>query len=156
MMASCIRRPRLLSTLLETLVVLLLAPSACSTVHKEKPSVQAHSWFASVREAIGEHVKDTERARKLLALVNRADTDLIELAATAEAYKARTRELNADYDATRKDFVGASQAYIASGATVVARLMGHNDAMREIATADEWGKIFSEEGSVYDVLKGRE
>ena len=124
------------------LAVLLLIGSAlvlvdCTSISSKESAAPTADWFHSLRDSVLDNVKDKERARKAISLINQADQAVLQYASEAEENAIRLRALNADYDATREDFASVFADVDASNRSVKKLLLGLRGDL-VVVEPEEW------------------
>ena len=92
--------------LLLTTVILL---SACGNSEPVSREDQQAAAFADLRLAISETVTDDGRRADVLAVIDSLEKDVDELRNLLVRRRTELRKLNANYDATREDFLEFAQ-----------------------------------------------
>ena len=117
---------------------LLLLLAACS--HEPKPSalVPAEGALDELRAAVAREVKDPDRARRAVALVDEMERITIAAHADYKDHEARLRALNANYDAKEEDFRALFRDFNARRDARQARTLELNQRAKALVTAGEW------------------
>ena len=145
-MKQLLQRSRVLRSWLG---LLLLAATSLTLVNcastSEQASVPTSRWFHSLRESVFEHVEDAGRARKALAVIDRADLEVLSFLDEAERQARTIKALNADYHASRADFEAAFAKSDASRHAVLDTVLDSLDELRDLVEPEEWSAFeFSE------------
>jgi hypothetical protein len=128
------------------LTVLLLIASTlalvdCTSMQGKEAAAPTADWFHSLRDSVLANVKDKERARNAIALINQADQAVLEYVSEAEENAERLRMLNTDYDATREDFAAAFASVDASNHAIKKLLLGLRGELIAVVEREEWGSF---------------
>ena len=123
--------------------VLLLTASTlalidCASMSGKDSAAPTADWFHSLRDSVLNNVKDKERVRKAIVLINQADQAVLQYASEAEENAGRLRALNADYDATREDFAVAFAKIDDSNRSIKKILLGLRSDLVAVVESDEW------------------
>jgi hypothetical protein len=86
------------------LLFLLLLLAACSSQPVSRED-EAAAAFADLRSAIQDIVADADRQTEVLGIIDELEQDVDHLRDLLIRRRIELRELNADYDATREDFL---------------------------------------------------
>jgi hypothetical protein len=113
----------------------------CASMSGKESAVPTADWFHSLRDSVLDNVKDNERARKAIALINQADQAVLNYVSEAEENAQRLRELNADYDATREDFAAVFANLDASNRSIKKLLLGLRSDLVAVVEPDEWNSF---------------
>ena len=113
----------------------------CASMSGKESAVPTADWFHSLRDSVLDNVKDNERARKAIALINQADQAVLNYVSEAEENAQRLRELNADYDATRDDFAAVFANLDASNRSIKKLLLGLRSDLVAVVEPDEWNSF---------------
>ena len=137
------------------MTVLLLLGSTlvlidCTSMSGKESAAPTADWFHSLRDSVLDNVKDKERIRKSIALINQADQAVLQYVSEAEENARRLSELNADYDATREDFAAAFADVDASNRSIKKLLLGLRGDLVAVVEPDEW-KSFEFSQSLVEV-----
>jgi len=119
-------------------LLFLLLLVACS--HEPKPSalVPAEGALDELRAAVAREVKDPDRARRAVALVDEMERITIAAHAGYKDHEARLRALNANYDAKEEDFRTLFRDFNARRDARQARTLELNQRAKALVTAGEW------------------
>ena len=119
-------------------LLFLLLLVACS--HEPKPSalVPAEGALDELRAAVAREVKDPDRARRAVALVDEMERITIAAHADYKDHEARLRALNANYDAKEEDFRALFRDFNARRDARQARTLELNQGAKALVTAGEW------------------
>jgi len=119
-------------------LLFLLLLVACS--HEPKPSalVPAEGALDELRAAVAREVKDPDRARRAVALVDEMERITIAAHADYKDHEARLRALNANYDAKEEDFRTLFRDFNARRDERQARTLELNQRAKALVTAGEW------------------
>ena len=94
-----------------------------------------------VRAEISSVITDPDRAAEVLGIVDELETSFLAVRTNVQERRAKLRALNADYDATKEDFMAlydeARADMKSNGRTITAIHRRLVDSM----TADEWDKV---------------
>jgi hypothetical protein len=148
------RIPRRLSVRLCLIALIcfwLLMLTACSHLKSTQPSVSTQPWFASLREGVVMNVEDTDRAQRLLVLINRMETSVMKSSAELAAHQNQLQKLNMDYDAKREDIENAYAQIVADTKAVTRKLRGYAQEMKAEVSQEEWEKIFDNDHSLFEM-----
>jgi hypothetical protein len=122
-----------------TLVVATFV-AACSGEPVSREDEQAAA-FADLRTAVTETVADEARQREVLAIVDLLENDVDELREILVRRRQALRALNADYDATREDFVEFTRQMEARIQAGRRRALERRQTLVAALTADEWDAL---------------
>lgn len=89
-------------TLFLAVIMLLVACSSGEPVSREDQQAAA---FADLRSAVAETVADDDRQSDVLAIIDSLEKDVDDLRTLLVHRRAKLRDLNANYDATREQFI---------------------------------------------------
>ena len=119
-------------------LLFLLLLVACS--HEPKPSalVPAEGALDELRAAVAREVKDPDRARRAVALVDEMERITIAAHAGYKDHEARLRALNANYDAKEEDFRTLFRDFNARRDARQAQTLELNQRAKALVTAGEW------------------
>jgi hypothetical protein len=121
---------------------MIAACLAClaSCAREPKPSAleSASHALAEARSAIVREVKDPERAKQALGLVDEVERLLANAVAGHRTHDARIRSLNADYDATPDAFRASFADFNAKRNERQRRMVEANQQAKTLLTAAEW------------------
>ena len=97
--------------------------------------------FDDMRTEVREIIEDPRREEAVVTLVNRMEAEYANLRGKAEARRKALRDLNADYDATREQFVEYLDRYNAElEQSHKAFRVSHRDFV-EATTDEEWSAL---------------
>jgi ABC-type sulfate transport system substrate-binding protein len=100
--------------------------------------VPAEGALDELRAAVAREVKDPDRARRAVALVDEMERITIAAHADYKGHEARLRALNASYDATEEDFRALFRGFNARRDERQARTLELNQSAKALVTAGEW------------------
>jgi hypothetical protein len=122
-------------------VTLVLVLAACS--HKPKPSslVPAEGALDDLRAAVVREVKDPERAKQAVGLVDELEQVTISAHGDFKAHADALRSLNANYDATEAEFGTLFREFNARRDARQARSLELNRRAKALLSADEWNAL---------------
>jgi predicted nucleic acid-binding Zn-ribbon protein len=129
---------RSLITVPTLLLLTLLAACSGEPISREE---QQSAAFADLRSAIMETVVDERRQRDVLTIVDALENDIDELRETLIRRRAELRAMNADYDATREDFMQFSREMEARIQSSRRQALDRRQALVTALTADEWESL---------------
>lgn len=129
-----------LFTFLASLVLssLLLA---CSSNDPASRADDQATAFADLRAAIAETIADENRQADVLNIVGALEADVDELRALLVRRREKVRALNADYDATREEFLELSRQMEARIQASKRRAVERQQALGSAMTAEEWDSL---------------
>jgi len=118
-------------------LLFLLLLVACS--HEPKPSalVPAEGALDELRAAVAREVKDPDRARRAVALVDEMERIVAAANADYKDHEARLRALNANYDATEEDLRALFRGFNARRDARQAQTLELNQRAKALVTAGE-------------------
>lgn len=125
------------------IIVAAIAISVAGCAGKEKSSaadVESQA-FEDLRSEIREVIDDPARAAEAIGLVNTMSDELIALRTDVADRKRRARQLNADYDASRVDFVAFAEQIDAERRANRQRVLDEHHALLTLVTPEEWAAI---------------
>ena len=114
---------------------------ACSKKPKPTPAQVLDNQMAATRTAIDKYVEDTERADKLMDLLEEVEGALAEYNSGFEGMVRDFREAYTDYDSTREDLEGLIEDIKASTRETRSKVLDLHFRMRDLTTEDEFKKI---------------
>jgi uncharacterized protein YukE len=114
---------------------------ACSKKPKPTPAQVLDNQMAATRTAIDKYVEDTERADKLMDLLEEVEGALAEYNSGFEDMVRDFREAYNDYDSTREELEDLTEQIKASTRETRGRVLDLHFQMRDQTTEDEWKKI---------------
>jgi hypothetical protein len=120
------------------LIVMLIGGCGGNSQTPEDIEKQA---FDDMRAEVREIIEDPQREEAVVKLVDRLQEEYSTLRETAETRRKALRALNADYDATREQFVEYLDRY---NADLVRSHKAFRDSHRglvEATTAEEWSEL---------------
>jgi len=120
------------------LMASILALIDCASMSGKESAAPTADWFHSLRDSVLDNVKDKERIRKSIALINQADQAVLQYVSEAEENARRLRALHADYDATREDFAAAFVKVDDSNRSIKKLLLGLRSDLVAVVEPDEW------------------
>lgn len=125
------------------MTVLLLLGSTlalidCTSMSGKESAAPTADWFNSLRNSVLDNVKDKERARKAIALINQGDQAILQYVSEAEENARRLRALHADYDATREDFAAAFVKVDDSNGSIKKLMLSLRSDLVAVVEPDEW------------------
>ena len=115
--------------------------AACSGSEPVSREDQQAAAFTDLRSVVAETVSDDGRQREVLAIIDTLEKDISELRALLIRRRAELRELNANYDATRKellDFASQMDSQIQNGRR---RALEQHVKLAAAMTEDEWDSL---------------
>jgi type IV pilus biogenesis protein CpaD/CtpE len=119
--------------------------------HRQKPSIATYPWFASLRENVVMTVQETDRARDLLILVDDFEQVLMLSTAAAEGHREELKALNADYDATREDFLALREKINTNNLAANLEVAEFRREMKIILASEEWEKIIAKQKTLFEM-----
>lgn len=122
-------------------LVLLSFAVACSSGEPVSREDQQAAAFADLRAAVTETVTDDDRQNEVLTIINSLATDVDELRELLVRRRTELRKLNADYDATREEFLefaNQMESRIQNGRR---QALQQHLRLAAAMTADEWAAI---------------
>jgi len=127
------------------LAILMLAGflvlTSCSKKPKPTPAQVLDNQMAATRTAIDKYVEDTERADKLMDLLEEVEGALAEYNSGFEDMVRDFREAYTDFDSTREDLEGLIEDIKASTRETRSKVLDLHFRMRDLTTEDEFKKI---------------
>jgi hypothetical protein len=114
---------------------------ACS--HEPKPStlVTADGALDELRAAVVREVKDPQRSRAAVALVDEMEKIVGAAHAGIQDHNAKLKALNANYDATDEDFRAAFRDFNAARNRREDQTLDLNRRAKALLTAGEWNEL---------------
>jgi len=122
-------------------VVIDIAGCACNKPQNKEERVQASA--ADLRTTLQATVKDAGRLQQMLAITDRAESELDPGAAELARLLKEQDRLNADYNAGRDAFQKLGERIQTLRGEQRSRIIGTRQALAQLATDDEWKKIAS-------------
>jgi hypothetical protein len=122
-------------------IVLALMLLACSHAPKPSALVPAEGALDELRAAVAREVRDPDRARRAVALVDEMERVTLAAHADYKDHEARLRALNANYDATEEDFRALFRAGNALRDARQAQALELNQRAKVLLTAAEWHEL---------------
>ena len=126
--------------LIITSLAAVISLVACSSAPVNRRDQQATA-FADLRTAVTETVSDDDRQRDVLAIIDSLEKDIDELRALLVLRRTQLRELNADYYATREqflEFASHMESHIQSGRR---RALEQHLRLAVVMTEVEWDSL---------------
>ena len=126
--------------LIITSLAAVISLVACSSAPVNREDQQATA-FADLRTAVTETVSDDDRQRDVLAIIDSLEKDIDELRALLVLRRTQLRELNADYYATREqflEFASHMESHIQSGRR---RALEQHLRLAVVMTEVEWDSL---------------
>jgi hypothetical protein len=119
----------------------VLVLSACS--HKPKPSslVPAEGALDDLRAAVVREIKDPERAKQAVGLVDELEQLTIVAHADFKAHASALRTLNANYDATEAEFGRLFRDFIVKRDARQAHSLDLNRRAKALLSGAEWNAL---------------
>jgi chlorite dismutase len=130
------RRPIFFTTLLTVMAFMV----ACGSGGGSREEQQATA-IADLRSAIEETVSDDRRQRDVLAIVGSLEKDVDELRALLVRRRTELRELNADYDATRAEFLEFARQMESHIQISKRRALEKHQQLAAELTPEEWQSL---------------
>jgi hypothetical protein len=122
------------------LLIVATFMAACSS-EPVSPEDEQAAAFADLRIAVTGTVADEARQREVLAIVDLLENDVDELREILVRRRQALRALNADYDATREDFVEFTRQMEARIQAGRRRALERRQTLVAALTADEWDAL---------------
>lgn len=121
-----------------TTAIFLTACGGSEPVSREDQQAAA---FTDLRSVVAETVSDDGRQREVLAIIDTLENDISELRALLIRRRAELREINANYDATREeflDFANQIETQIQDGRR---RALEQHVKLAAAMTEEEWDSL---------------
>jgi hypothetical protein len=122
-------------------LALLSLNVACSSGEPTSRVDEQAAAFADLRSAVRQTVTDDGREKEVLGIIDALEQDVDDLRALLVRRRAELRELNADYDATRENFVeftSQMEARIQNGRR---EAIEQHIKLAEAMTDEEWASL---------------
>jgi hypothetical protein len=97
-------------------------------------------------------IPEPDRRERLLALLDDLAEGLAQLNRTVNQFSLETKQLNADYDATRADFHKLMATFNASRRSLQQRLLTTHFGIKALTTEKEWADIAKMEKKAVDIF----
>lgn len=97
--------------------------------------------FEDLREEVRQTIEDSNRQAAVVAVIDQLHDEFTSLRRLAEERRARIRELNADYDATREQFAAMVNEFNAQREAKHKRFQNVQDSLRSSVTPEEWADL---------------
>ena len=115
--------------------------AACSHKPELTPVQVAQKDMAEFQAEIRKVVKDSSRAEQLVALTSEFQATVVTVAGRDSALQAAVTALDADFGATRDQYVALHEKARAARREFAAKLASLRLQMAAVATADEWEQL---------------
>ncbi|HEX6691420.1 MAG TPA: hypothetical protein VF110_09785 [Burkholderiales bacterium] len=123
-------------------VPLLLAALLAACSHEPKPTLApAEGALDELRAAVVREVKDPQRARAAVALVDEMEKLVAATHAGIRAHNDKLKALNANYDATAEEFRAAFRDFNAARDRREDQTLELNRRAKALLTAGEWREL---------------
>ena len=113
----------------------------CSSSEPAGREDQQATAFADLRSAVTETVSDSDRQRDVLAIIDTLEKDVDDLRALLVRRRTELRELNADYDATREEFLELAKQMESRIQHSKQRALEHHRKLAATVTPEEWQSL---------------
>ncbi|MBW1752761.1 MAG: hypothetical protein JRJ46_06585 [Deltaproteobacteria bacterium] len=125
------------------LCVLLGLTYGCSTFGKkdEAKFKPGNEWIEDMRGRVAENIKDPGKKTRILALVDQAEKDLLELDRVVQQFYADIGALNDNYNASPDEYRKVISEFEADQNEVRGRIIDIRFKMRDLSTAEEWKEL---------------
>ena len=120
---------------------LVILNAACSSGEPVSREDEQAAAFADLRAAVMETVKDDDRQNDVLMIVNSLEMDVDELRQLLVRRRTELRKLNADYDATREEFLAFTNQMESRIQKGRQQALEKHLQLAATMTADEWAAI---------------
>lgn len=130
--------------------ILIAGLSATGCARHTKSSHKSYPWFSSLRENVVTTVPDTNRAKDLLVLINDLEEVVMESSAAAEPHRRKLLALNADYDASRQDFLAVRENMDNINQSATSEIVTMRVKMKSLLTPEEWQKIMKNQETLFE------
>ena len=97
--------------------------------------------FDDLRDEVRQVIEDTGRETAVVGIVDELQVAFTELREIAETRRERIRALNADYDATREQFLQLTDDFAVERNASHQRFQEVQAALRVSVTAEEWDSL---------------
>jgi septal ring factor EnvC (AmiA/AmiB activator) len=122
-------------------LVLMMLNIACSSSEPVSREDQRSAAFADLRSAITEIVTDQGRQADVVAVIDSLEKDVDELWDLLVRRRTELRKLNADYDATREEFLEFANQMESRIQNSRRQALQQHLRLAAAMTADEWAAI---------------
>ena len=135
-------RQRVTTLRITLLLAMALVVATCSS---SKPAPSAGGELVALRAEIAGLVDDPAREAKMLGAVDDIEQALVALGNLVARQRTDSARLARDYGTPREDLEAAFNGYMKERRVVADALADAHFRLKELATAEEWGRLAKKE-----------
>jgi peptidoglycan hydrolase CwlO-like protein len=123
-------------------ILLIFAVGCDKSKKKDKAEVDPRQeWADDMRGRVNDNIADTDKKKKVLALVDEMERDLHELDRHVQKVESKFFEVDSNYNATDEDLRGVFEQVNILRKDYRERFMNARFEMRDLVTPDEWEEL---------------